>query len=82
MSLTDQDLNNIKDLVKVSVDEAIEEKELITKSMLGHLPTREDFLGWMDKIMGELKTIREEVTILGHQVSRHSDDIEKLQQGL
>lgn len=50
MSLTDQDLNNIKDLVKVSVDEAIEEKELITKSMLAHLPSKEDFLGWMEKL--------------------------------
>ena len=43
---------------------------------------KDEFYGKMDEVMGELKTIREEVTVLGHQVSDHDDRIEKIESHL
>lgn len=43
------------------------------------LPTRDEFLTKMDEVMGELQASREEQTILSYRVSKHSDDIEELQ---
>ena len=36
----------------------------------------------MDEVMGELKTIREEQTVQGHQLSDHEDRIEKIESKL
>jgi hypothetical protein len=33
----------------------------------------------MDEVMGELKTIREEQTLLSHRISDHEDRIEKIE---
>jgi hypothetical protein len=51
--LTQKDLDEIEGL--------IEEKIKI-------LPTRDEFLTKMDQVMKELETIRDEQTIIGHQV--------------
>ncbi len=47
--------------------------------MISHLPTKEEFFSAMDKIMGELKAIREEHTILAEHSRRHDDRIHKLE---
>ena len=78
-ALDDQDLKAIKDLMEVTIDEAIENKGLVTNDHIGNLPTKDEFYGTMDKVMGELKAIREEVAVLGHQVSEHDDRIDKLE---
>ena len=80
--LDDDDLNAIKDLIGVAVDEAIEKKELVTKSDLSHLPTKDEFYSKMDEVMGELKAIREEQTVQSHQLSDHEDRIEKVESHL
>ena len=77
--LDNDDLKAIKDLMEVTIDEAIENKGLATKDHLGNLPTKDEFYGTMDKVMGELKAIREEVSVLGHQVNNHGDRLEKLE---
>ena len=77
--LDSDDLKAIKDLVEVTVDEVIEKRELASKSDLGHLPTKDEFYGKMDKIMGELKAIREEQTVQGHHLSKHEDRIQKIE---
>ena len=77
--LDSDDLKAIKDLIEVTVEDVIERKELVTKSDISHLPTKDEFYGTMDKVMGELKAIREEVAVLGHQVSDHGDRLEKLE---
>ncbi len=43
------------------------------------LPTRDQFLTKMDEVMGELKAIREENEVNLYRVSKHSDDIQDLQ---
>jgi hypothetical protein len=80
--LDDDDLKAIKDLVEVTVDEVIEKKELVTKSDLSHLPTKDEFFNKMDDVVGELKTIREEQALISHRVSNHEDRIEKIESNL
>lgn len=77
-TLDDQDLKNIKNLIEVTFDEKIEEKGLVTKGDIKHLPTKEEFYSENDKLMKELNDMREEQPILSSKVSEHSDDIEKL----
>ncbi len=43
------------------------------------LPTKEEFLNWMDKLMGELKAMREEQKATAQIISRHTDKVEQLQ---
>lgn len=71
-----EDLKAIKDLVEVTIDEKLDEK---LDEKMKYLPTKDEFYGKMDAVMGELKAIREEVVVLGHQVSEHDDRIDKLE---
>jgi hypothetical protein len=73
--LGDDDLQAIKGLIKVTIDEAIEQK-LVTKQDLSHLPTKDEFYTKIDEVMGELKTIREEQTLQSQHLSDHDDRIE------
>jgi predicted nuclease with TOPRIM domain len=81
-TLDDQDLKAIKDLMEVTIDEVIEKRELVTKNDLSHLPTKDDFYGKMDEVMGELKTIREEQSLQSQHLSDHDDNIQKIQSRL
>ena len=78
-TLDKEDLKAIQNLIEVTVDEVIEKRELVTKSDLGHLPTKDEFYTKMDEVVGELKTIREEQTLLSHRVSDHEDRIEQIE---
>ena len=78
-TLDSDDLKAIKDLIEVTVDEKLDEK---LDAKLSHLPTKDEFYGKMDEVMGELKAIREELAVLGHQVSDHGDRIEKIESHL
>jgi hypothetical protein len=73
--LDNDDLEAIKALIEVTIDE----KGLVTKSDIGHLPTKDVFFTKMDEVMGELKTTREEQTIQSHQLSDHEDRVEKIE---
>ena len=77
--LDGNDLKAIKDIIEVAVEEVIEKEELVTKSDISHLPTKDEFYGKMDEVIGELNAIREEQAVLGHQVSDHMDRLEKLE---
>ncbi len=57
MTLTQRDLSEIE----ILVDEKLEEK---TKN----LPTKDEFFGWMDKIMTEMTKIRENFETITHRV--------------
>jgi hypothetical protein len=81
-TLDDDDFKAFKDLMQVTIEDAIEAKGLVTKEDISHLPTKDEFYGKMDEVMGELKTIREEQSVQGHQLSDHSDRIEKIESHL
>jgi hypothetical protein len=80
-TLDNEDLKAIKNLMEVTIDEAIEEK-LVTKQDLSHLPTKDEFYTKMDEVMGELKAIREEQPLQSHKLSDHDDRIEKIENHL
>lgn len=63
--LTQTDLDQIEKIV--------EEKVEIKTSQL---PTKDEFYGKMDEVMGELKAIREEQTVFSAKVSNHGDQLE------
>lgn len=64
----------IKDLDEIEkvVDEKIKERT-------SNLPTKDDFFTKMDELMGELKSIRENIGVLTNQVSGHEDRIDKIE---
>lgn len=69
MTLTQSDFDQIETLVKETVKEEI-----------SHLPTKDEFYGKMDEVMGELKTIREEHAVSSGQISNHEDRIASLEE--
>lgn len=80
MTLTDEDLKAIKDLVKITIDEELEEK---LNEKLKYFPSKEDFFEKMDEIMGELKAMRESQEILTHKVYEdHEPRIKKIERRL
>lgn len=82
MSLTNNDLKLIKNVMKVTIDEELDEK---LEEKVKYLPTREEFFDREDKIMNELKTVREEITILSdlnRKVNDHEERIEKVEKKL
>lgn len=78
--LTKQDLKHIEEIIDNRLEIKLEEKleEKLTEK-LKYIPTTDLFLTKMAEVMGELKDIREEQTMLGYRVSTHSDDITALQ---
>lgn len=64
--LTQRDIDEIDKLISEKLDE---------KTKL--LPSKDDFFGKMDEVMGELKAIREEHALQGNTVSDHTDQLEK-----
>ena len=67
--LTKRDLDEIEGIVEEKIDEK-------TKN----LPTKDEFYEKMDEVIGELKAMREEHTVLSSQVSDHEDRITKLEE--
>ena len=76
MPLTPDDLNAIRDLFGLVLDQQLEEK---LAERLKAFPTRDDFFASMDRILGELKAIRDEQTSLSHLVVRHEDRLAVLE---
>ena len=77
MSLTNKDFKALGDLI----DQKIEDKAqtlLVTKDEISHLPTKEEFYEREDKLMGELKTIREEITTISSLQEQVHDNEERL----
>lgn len=66
--LTQKDLDEIEGII----DEKLEEQ-------LKLLPTKDEFFSSMDEVMGELKTMREELAITNHHLKGHEDRIKKLE---
>ena len=69
--LTAQDLDEIEKVV----DEKIDEKTR-------NLPTKDEFFGKMDEVMGQLKAIREEQPLQSHRLSNHEDRISVIEKKL
>lgn len=83
MTLTNEDFKNIEKLIEVTLDEKLGvavEDGIATKVDISHLPTKDDFYGKMDEVMGELKAIREEHVVSSGQIRDHEDRITHLEE--
>jgi hypothetical protein len=79
MSLTTNDLKLIKDVMKITIEE---DETLVRKIDVSYLPTKEEFYTQTDKIMGELKSVREEMVMLSdlnRKVNDHEEKIENIE---
>jgi hypothetical protein len=82
MALTNSDFKHFEKLIKVTIDE---DETLVRKDDIKHLPTKEEFYDREDKIMNELKAVREEITTLSdinRKVNDQEDRIEKVENKL
>jgi len=80
--LGNEDLKAIKDLLEVTIEEAIESKGLVTKDDISHVPTKDEFHEQIGEILKRLDNLEEEKDVLSHQISRDSDRIEKIESRL
>jgi len=72
MTLTQRDYDEIGTLVRKTVKEEV-----------GHLPSKDEFYGKMDEVMGELKAIREGQEIVTAKVYEdHEPRISKIEKKL
>jgi len=67
--LTKKDLEEIKKIIEGKLEEK-----------LRLLPTKDEFFSKMDELMGEISTIQDEQTIIGHQVSDHEERLSSLEE--
>ena len=76
MALTKRDLNAIKEIVRVEVDEALDIKleEKLEEKLSGFI-TKGEFYKTTDKILGELSDLRDEVTLSASHAQ--ADDLEE-----
>ena len=79
MVLTKKDLDAIRELIGITIDESLEKK---LDKKLKNYPTKEDFFDKMDEVMSELKLIREENLVTSHQIKRNSTRIDKIENKL
>ena len=80
MKLTDKDLDAIRQLVKITIDEELEEK---LNEKLRYFPSKEDFFSKMDDVMAELKAIRDNQDLLTNRVyDDHEPRISKIEKKL
>lgn len=75
MTLTTSDILKLSSLFEKNKVEILEE----VKDMVSHLPSKEEYYKREDKMMKELKEIREEITVLLAHSSNHSDRLENLE---
>jgi len=66
--LTQKDLDQIENIV----DEKLNER-------LKLLPTKDEFFTSQDELLGEIKSFREEMTLIPDRLADHTDKIEKLE---
>jgi hypothetical protein len=59
-TLDNDDFKALRDLMQVTIEDAIEAKGLVTKEDISHLPTNDEFYTKMDEVMGELKKNKRE----------------------
>lgn len=75
--LTRKDEQKIEEIVERVLDEKLEEKlEEKFEEKLKFLPTKDEFYEKMDEVIGEIKAMREELTMQSGRISEHSDQLE------
>lgn len=71
-------LEAFEEVIMPQIDEKFEDFEI----KINHLPTKEEFFSRMDKVMGELQKLRDEVIIVNHQYERTNKRVDKVDKHL
>ena len=71
---------NITSIIKSAVREVFDEMDVITRKDLKYLPSKDEFYEETLKVLKGIEDLKDEKDILSHQVSDHSDRIEKLEE--
>jgi hypothetical protein len=79
MTITSDEFDQLKDLIKVAVQEVIDDIGVVTKSDISHLPTKDDFYEETSRLYKKMEDIETEKDILSAHSSNHSDRLEKLE---
>ena len=79
---SDEQFKALKNLMKISFKEVLEEEQVVTRKDIKHLPTKEEFYESQDKLMTELKKSREEQPVQAHQISNLEDRVTKIEKHL
>ena len=69
MTLTEKDLDEIEKLIEKAI-----------KGKVKGLPSRDEFLTAMDKVVGELQTMREELAFTNRHLNKHENRITALEE--
>ncbi len=84
LSTAKEELKQVEKSLKISLQLDFQEfREEINEKLdkkFGLMPNKDEFFGWMDKLMKELTAIREEHTISGYHLKDHEDRISLLEQ--
>ncbi len=75
-NLTQDDLDAIKGLIEVTLDEKLEEK---FTEKLGSLPSKDEFYEQTTKLLKKMEDMEVSIDILDNRTSKHTDQIEDLQ---
>lgn len=76
MALTNTDFKHLEKLIKSTIDE---DETLTRKDDIKHLPSKDEFYEMEDKIINELKAVREEISILSDTDRKINDQEERLE---
>lgn len=84
--LTNEDLNKIQLLIVAGSNQVInrintlEDRVQNVEEKIDLIPTKEEYFGSMDKLMGEVKKVRENQEVIGETLSQHNDRLEKVEE--
>jgi len=76
--LDNDDMRAIKSLMIETIIEKVEDGTIASGESVSHLPSKSEFFGKMDEVVGELKKSRENTEVLTQHSRDHSDELEKL----
>jgi hypothetical protein len=71
MKFTDEQYKALQEIIQLAVDEGLD-RQLTEK--LKYIPSKSEFYESMDRIMSELKAIREELTVVTGKVYDDNED--------
>jgi len=76
--------NDLREILEINNEVLAQkfEEKFATKADIGHVLSKDDFFNAVAKIMKELNDIRENNTVLVHQVSKNNDRLDKVERKL
>lgn len=79
VTLSDKQYASLVDFIENAIEEKLDQK---LDEKLKYLPTKDEFYKQSAEIMKELKAIRDNTDVLGEQVNRNSDRLDRVEKHL